>query len=86
MTDRHTGYVVTLAVPIREDDAEHTLNAVRQIKGVVSVDPIVREPFSETATKTRRDMQWAAALRRLVQDGPEKAITGKEGTPGYVVG
>lgn len=41
MTDRHAGYVVTLEQPIREDDAEPTLAAIRQIKGVLSVEPII---------------------------------------------
>ena len=40
MTDRHAAYLVTLAKDIREDDAEPTLNALRQIKGVSSVQPV----------------------------------------------
>ena len=43
MTDRHAGYVVTLTSDIREDDAESTLNALRHIKGVVAVEPIIAE-------------------------------------------
>lgn len=41
MTDRHSGYVVTLREDIREDDAEPTLTALRMIHGVLSVKPIV---------------------------------------------
>lgn len=33
MTDRHAGYIVTLAADIREDDAEHIINAIRMVKG-----------------------------------------------------
>jgi DNA replicative helicase MCM subunit Mcm2 (Cdc46/Mcm family) len=40
MTDRHAGYVVTLANDIREDDAEAVIGALRMVKGVLSVDPI----------------------------------------------
>lgn len=43
MTDRHAGYVVTLEEPIREDTAEKTLSAIRQIKGVLSVEPIIND-------------------------------------------
>ena len=41
MTDRHAGYIVTLATDIREDDAEGTLNALRMVRGVISVEPVV---------------------------------------------
>ena len=41
MTDRHSGYVVVLKEDIREDDAESILTALRMIKGVVSVEPII---------------------------------------------
>lgn len=42
MTDRHAGYVVTLDQSIREDDARETiLVALRQIRGVISVEPVV---------------------------------------------
>lgn len=41
MTDRHRGYIVTLDHDIREDDAEHIINAIRMIKSVISVEPIV---------------------------------------------
>lgn len=41
MTDRHAGYIVTLAKDIREDDAEGTLNALRMVRGVISVEPVV---------------------------------------------
>lgn len=41
MTDRHGGYIVTLEEGIREDDAEGTLSAIRQIRRVIKVEPIV---------------------------------------------
>lgn len=43
MTDRHAGYVVTLAKDIREDDAESILNAIRMVKGVATVTPVVSD-------------------------------------------
>ena len=41
MTDRHAGYIVVLEKDIRSDDAEYTLNALRMVRGVSSVEPIV---------------------------------------------
>lgn len=43
MTDRHAGYLVTLENDIREDDAQPTLEAIRQIKGVIGVTPILAD-------------------------------------------
>ncbi len=40
MTERFSGFQVTLKNEIREDDAEATLNAIRMIKGVLDVRPI----------------------------------------------
>lgn len=40
MTDRHAGYLVTLTENIREDDAQQTIAALRQIKGVQVVAPV----------------------------------------------
>lgn len=44
MTDRHAGYIVTLSRDIREDDAEAVIAALRMVKGVVGVDPVLADP------------------------------------------
>jgi len=43
MTDSHTGYIVTLEDSISENNpnCERILEALRMIKGVISVEPIV---------------------------------------------
>jgi hypothetical protein len=41
MTDRYCGFAVTLASDLREDDAESTINAIRHIKGVLAVTPVL---------------------------------------------
>lgn len=43
MTDRHSGYVVTLEKDIREDDAQATIAAIQQIKGVLAVVPHIQD-------------------------------------------
>ncbi len=40
MTDRFAGFVVTLESDMRDDDAAATIAALRQIRGVVNVEPI----------------------------------------------
>jgi nitrate reductase NapAB chaperone NapD len=42
VTDRFSGFVVTLEETLREDHAQETINAIMQIKGVVAVKPIVQ--------------------------------------------
>lgn len=49
MTDRHRGYIVVLASDIREDDAQPTLDAIKQIRGVIGVEPMVASPMDFVA-------------------------------------
>lgn len=72
MTDRHSGYIVTLAEDIREDDAEYILNALRMVKGVASVKPLVGGWEVHVASE-RRDELWRESLRGLARGGPEAA-------------
>lgn len=70
MTDRHAGYLVTLAEDIREDDAEESvLIALRMIKGVASVTPIVSDYAMHIAAE-RRDDAWRDTLYGLAKNGP----------------
>ena len=39
MTDRYNSLVVTLEKPMRSDDAEFLINAIRMLKGVLKVKP-----------------------------------------------
>jgi len=39
MTDRYNAFIVILENDIREDDAEATIKAIEQIKGVLRVTP-----------------------------------------------
>ncbi len=71
MTDSHTGYLVTLEFPKREDHLESTLSALRQIKGVIDVRPIVAG-MDQMSGAVRMDTQWRNALFELAQSGPEQ--------------
>lgn len=65
MTDRHSGYIVTLADDIREDDAAAVLTALSMTKGVLSVKPIVSE-YQQHIAEQRRDHEWVEALREFI--------------------
>lgn len=54
MTDRHAGYIVVLAEDIREDDAEGTLNALRMVRGVISVTPVISDHTQAVARDVRQ--------------------------------
>jgi hypothetical protein len=43
MTDRHAGYLVTLEQDVRDDNAEALIAAIKQLRGVLKVDPIVSD-------------------------------------------
>lgn len=55
MTDRHCGYVVALDKNIREDDAAETIAAIKQIKGVMNVKPILGDSTEMVATMRARN-------------------------------
>ena len=64
MTDRHSGYVVTLASDIREDDAEAIITALGQIRGVISVTPVVADVQTAVASQ-RAKIKWSQKLYEL---------------------
>lgn len=65
MTDRHAGYVVVLDRDIRDDDAQATIAAIGQIKGVASVEPIVADPGSIIAEVRAKREIGEKVLRAL---------------------
>jgi hypothetical protein len=57
MTDRLKGVTVTFEHDIRVDDAMATLSAIEQIKGVLSVEPVVADAASHMAsTRIRHEL------------------------------
>ena len=72
MTDCHAGYIVVLDEDIREDDAEHIINAIGMIKHVASVQPVMSS-YDTHVAESRRDREWQSALWELAKNGPEGA-------------
>ncbi len=40
MTDRYTGFIVALKESLSEEEAQKTITAITQIKGVIGIDPV----------------------------------------------
>lgn len=55
MTDRHTGYIVTLDKDIRADDSEQIINAIHMLRGVIDVTPVVSDITSIMAESKAKD-------------------------------
>lgn len=49
MTDRHSAYIVILESDIREDDAKATIDAIKQIRGVLGIEPHIANPDERIA-------------------------------------
>lgn len=67
MTDRYSGYVVVLERDIRDDDAEHVLGLLRNLKGVQSVQPVVNTPelmIAEDRAQRKIETRVLTALRK----------------------
>ena len=52
MTDRYNAFIVVLENDIRDDDAEATIKAIEQIKGVIRVTPYISD-LTETIAESR---------------------------------
>jgi hypothetical protein len=67
----HAAYLVTLAENVGEAGAEHTLNALRMVRGVVAVEP-VEGSYDQVIARNRRDTAWENALLTLIREGPPR--------------
>lgn len=57
MSDRIKGYVVVLEENMREDDAQAITNAIKMVKGVLTVQPVIggiEDVFTEE--RVRREL------------------------------
>ena len=69
MTDRLKGVLVTFDRDIREDDAEHILNAIRMVRGVQDVSPLVADHVDHLA-RVRIDAEWRERILAMVRQAP----------------
>lgn len=68
MTDRLIGLVVGFKKPIREDDAEAVMNAIRLLRPVGAVTPMMDEP---------RDWINRESVRRELEEKLREALKEK---------
>jgi hypothetical protein len=73
MTDRHAAYLVVLEDDIREDDAEATLNALMQIKGVIGVQPVSDAGAEIMIARIRESTRWQHRVFELLREMKETA-------------
>ena len=66
MTDRHSGYLIVLEHDIREDDVTDVITALKQIRGVIGVEPIISGPDIQIA-QMRADTTWRQRLIGLLE-------------------
>jgi hypothetical protein len=82
MTDRISGYVITLTDYIVEPgDRARVLSAIRMIKGVRDLKPVTAEmnaEWAEGVVRDHRDTQWRDALYRLCDRGPDAILAATE--------
>ncbi|MEU5157321.1 hypothetical protein [Glycomyces sp. NPDC021274] len=68
MTTRITALQLILENPMREDDAQSIIDAVRLIRGVIEVRVLESNVSAESAAAVRRDIQWADRIRAAVNE------------------
>jgi hypothetical protein len=68
MTDRYAAFTVVLRDDVRSDDAQPIIDAIRMIKGVATVDPIVSDHTLHIA-QMRADQAWRDKMLELYRDG-----------------
>ena len=69
MTDRIAGYVVTLDKDMRDDDVESTTNAIRMVKGVIGVQPLISSPEILIAYQRAKNKIWSKILDLYKEEG-----------------
>lgn len=68
MAERFNGFLVVLEEDIREDDAQSLMNAIRHLRGVLSVAGNVASVSDHIAT-ARAKAEFARRLLDIVQTG-----------------
>lgn len=67
MTTRHNALLVVLDHEIREDDLEHTLRAIKMIRGVLSVVPSSScDTHDVIAAKEQLRYELLASIREVI--------------------
>lgn len=68
MTDRYGALTVILDRDIREDDAEHLMNAIRMMRGVAEVKGEITENLATAIERSRLTRQLTEKLYGVIKD------------------
>lgn len=66
MSDKHLGYAVTLDNDLNEETSNATIQAIRHIKGVIDVQPVVSD-INTLMSGVREGHKWKMKLLDLVR-------------------
>ena len=58
MTDRYNAFIVILESNIRDDEAQQTIDAIKQIRGVLDVVPHVADSNTAIAEARAKNELW----------------------------
>ena len=67
MTTRHSGYILVLSDDIRADEVTDVITALKQIRGVIGVEPVISSADIQIA-EMRADTRWKVRLMKMIQD------------------
>lgn len=68
MTDRISSFLVVLEKDMREDDVERIVTALRQVRGVVGVQPNVANAFNQGIAEMRVKWEIRNKLWKALED------------------
>ena len=72
MTDRVNTLTVVLERPIRDDDVQPIVDAIRQMRHVLSVELGELSGSAGYGAVMQRDRAWRDDLTKLLREGPDQ--------------
>lgn len=77
MTDRYKGFIVHLDKDIREDDCEEIITALRMVKRVREVEPLI-STLDDAIAYERGKAEALQGVAQYLHEQLEKQIRGEE--------
>lgn len=68
MTDRYNAFTVILENDIRDDDAQPIINAIKQIRGVLDVQPAQSDVIAVSVASSRVRVRLWDKIRKVFEE------------------
>lgn len=68
MSNKIKGFLVTLASDLSEEDAQRVIDAIRMVKGVMSVNSIDTDPMEDRIVTTRVVLNIREKILAVLRD------------------